>query len=57
MKTARGGQYVPSLFFLLWKFTAVLIPIEASIAAISVVGICTNKSNPSVSCMHQPPVF
>ena len=40
MKTARGAQYVPNLFFFSWKFTAVLIPMEASIAAITVVGIC-----------------
>jgi hypothetical protein len=38
--TASGGQYVPSLFFLSWKLTAVLMPTDASMAAIRVVGTC-----------------
>ncbi len=41
-KTASGGQYVPSLFFFSWKFTAVLMPTEASTAAINVVGTCSD---------------
>ena len=44
MKTARGGLYVPSLFFFTtsphWKLTAVLMPMLASTAAMTVVGIC-----------------
>lgn len=31
---------MPSLFFLSWKLTAVLMPTEASTAAINVVGTC-----------------
>ena len=43
MKTASGGQYVPSLFLRPWKLTAVLMPMEASTAAITVVGTCMSS--------------
>lgn len=43
MKTPRGGQYVPSLFLRLSKLTAVLMPMEASMAAIRVVGTCCHQ--------------
>ena len=43
MKTARGGQYVPSLFFRFSKLTAVLMPTDASTAAITVVGTWTDR--------------
>ena len=45
MKTARGGQYVPSLFFRFSKLTAVLMPTDASTAAITVVGTWTNRTS------------
>ena len=50
MNTPSGGQYVPSLFLRLSKLTAVLMPMEASMAAIRVVGTCAVVSCLSVFC-------
>ena len=50
INTARGGQYVPILFLRLSKFTAVLMPTDASTAAITVVGTCASAK--PIHCLH-----
>jgi hypothetical protein len=48
MYTASGGQYVPILFFRFSKLTAVLMPTDASTAAMTVVGTWT-RMQPHIS--------